>query len=76
MRVLRNGPVVRQFLALHAFHTRAMRAPRARLMRAFLCIIFEEGSGAAVLRNLGGGSDRCYAPLFGGGVKNGQQSVT
>ena len=41
-----------------------------------LCIIFEGGSGAAVLRNLGGGSDRCYAPLLGGGVKNGQKSVT
>ena len=42
-----------------------MRASRARV----LCIIFEGGSGAAVLRNLGGGSDRCYAPLLGGGSK-------
>ena len=29
MPVLRNRPVVRQFLALHAFHTRAMLAPQA-----------------------------------------------
>ena len=34
MPVLRNGPVVRQFLALHAFHTCAMHAPHARLTRA------------------------------------------
>jgi hypothetical protein len=46
-------------------------ASRARVLR----IIFEGGSGAAVLRNLGG-SDRYYAPLHGGGVKNGQKSVT
>ena len=69
MPVLRNGPVVRQFLALHAFHTCAMRAPRARLTRACLCIIFEGGSGAAVLRNLGGGDSQTVVTLryLGGG---------
>jgi hypothetical protein len=34
MPVLRNGLVVHHFFALHAFRTRAMRAPRARLTRA------------------------------------------
>ena len=76
MPVSRNGPVVRQFLALHAFHKRAVRATRGRLTRACFVHHFWGGSGAAVLRNLGGGSDRCYAPLLGGGVKNGQKSVT
>ena len=72
--------VMDRWCASFLHNTRFTHAPcmhRARASRArVLCIIFEGGSGAAVLRNLGGGSDRCYAPLLGRGVKNGQKSVT